>query len=149
MSPAVSEFRRPESVLVVVYTRDADVLLLERIRPFSFWQSVTGSLFDGESHAAAAARELHEETGIRDARGLSFSGNTRVFTIDKRWRHRFAPGTVENTEFEWRLRLDERVDIAIDPTEHSNYRWLPIDDAIDEVWSWTNKEALQELRAEL
>lgn len=142
-SPA---YRIPESVLVIVYTPHAKVLLLERVRPFAFWQSVTGSLDAGESHADAAARELREETGIVDAPGLMFSGNTRQFEIDPRWRHRFAPGTTVNTEHEWRLELPETIDIAIDPTEHSAYRWADIDAAIDAVWSWTNRRALEGLR---
>ncbi|RLA27835.1 MAG: dihydroneopterin triphosphate diphosphatase, partial [Gammaproteobacteria bacterium] len=31
--------RRPESILVVVYTDNADILLLKRSQPFAFWQS--------------------------------------------------------------------------------------------------------------
>jgi hypothetical protein len=33
--------------------------------------------------------------------------------------------------------------------EHSEYQWLPIDRAIDAVWSWTNRDALIELEAGL
>ncbi|SVD12149.1 uncharacterized protein METZ01_LOCUS365003, partial [marine metagenome] len=40
--------------------------MLKRINPFSFWQSVTGSLDAGERHADAAKRELVEETGLTD-----------------------------------------------------------------------------------
>ena len=59
-----SEFHRPESILVVVYTQDYHCLLLERVDPSSFWQSVTGTLLWGESPAAAAAREVTEEPGL-------------------------------------------------------------------------------------
>ena len=34
-------FHGPESVLVVVYTDQAEVLLLKRRAPFSFWQSAS------------------------------------------------------------------------------------------------------------
>ncbi len=57
-------WKRPESVLVVVHTAD-QVLLLERVRPAGFWQSVTGSLEAGETASQAAIRELGEETGFR------------------------------------------------------------------------------------
>jgi len=57
--------KRPESVLVVVYTRAGEVLMLRRTSPRGFWQSVTGSLEWGELPAHAAARELYEETGLR------------------------------------------------------------------------------------
>jgi dATP pyrophosphohydrolase len=36
-------FKIPESVLVVIYTPERDVLLLERTDNPGFWQSVTGS----------------------------------------------------------------------------------------------------------
>jgi dATP pyrophosphohydrolase len=51
----------PRSVLVLVHTSDA-VLLLERLQPAGFWQSVTGSLEPGEDWEDAARRELEEET---------------------------------------------------------------------------------------
>ncbi|HUH00249.1 MAG TPA: NUDIX domain-containing protein, partial [Gammaproteobacteria bacterium] len=56
--------KRPISVLVVVHTRSGEVLLLERIQPPGWWQSVTGSLEAGETPWDAAVRELHEETGM-------------------------------------------------------------------------------------
>lgn len=139
-------FRRPESVLVVVYSRDGYALLLRRAKPFDFWQSVTGSLDDGERHADAAARELAEETGLSDQGRLLYSGVARQFTIDPRWRDRYAPGIVENVEYEWRYELPERCEIRIDGDEHSDFEWLTIDRAVEKVWSWTNRQALENLR---
>lgn len=138
--------RRPVSVLVVVHTDDGQVLLLRRAKPFDFWQSVTGSLHERESHAEAAARELFEETGLTDEGLLTYSGVSRNFVIDPRWRHRFEPGVVENVEYEWRYRLRDTPDIVLDAAEHSESCWLPVDEAINKVWSWTNKDALQMLR---
>ena len=142
---ATRRYRRPVSVIVVVYTDDCEVLLLRRARPFDFWQSVTGSLKHGESHAEAAARELYEETGLRDEGTLECAGVSRQFAIDPRWRHRFEPGVVENVEFEWRYRVPAALDIRLDGTEHNEYCWLPVNAAIDKVWSWTNKDALRQL----
>lgn len=140
-----TDFRRPESVLVVVYTDDGQALLLRRRRPFEFWQSVTGSLLEGESHGEAARRELAEETGLVAEGRLEYSGVSRQFAIDPRWRDRFAPGVVENVEFEWHYRLPEVADIALQDDEHSSYRWLPLTRAVDTVWSWTNRDALWNL----
>ena len=53
----------PESVLVVIYTRALDVLLLERADHAGFWQSVTGSRAAvDEPLRATCAREVAEET---------------------------------------------------------------------------------------
>ena len=65
---ADTKFKRPESVLVVVYTRTGKVLLLRRADHPEFWQSVTGSMEWGdEQPAETAVRELREETGITAA----------------------------------------------------------------------------------
>jgi dATP pyrophosphohydrolase len=123
-------------------------LLLRRSRPFDFWQSVTGSLAAGESHADAAARELCEETGLQRVISLAYTGVSRQFLIDPRWRDRYAPGIVENVEFEWHCRVDEPVPIKLSSDEHSGFCWCPIDEATGQVWSWTNRAALKQLRIE-
>ena len=117
--------------------------MLRRSSPFDFWQSVTGSLDSGELHGVAARRELVEETGLGDEGRLESSGVSRQFAIDPRWRDRFAPGVVENVEFEWHYRVPEALDIRVDGDEHSEYRWVPVHDAIELAWSWTNRAALQ------
>ena len=122
-------------------------MLLRRVSPFDFWQSVTGSLLQSESPADAAARELVEETGLSVEGRLHDAGRARLFTIDARWRDRFAPCVTENLEHEWHYMLDSTVDVTLDPAEHSEWQWVPIDEAIEEVWSWTNREALESLRA--
>jgi dATP pyrophosphohydrolase len=148
-SSPVTLLRRPVSVLVVVYTDNAEVLLLRRHSPFEFWQSVTGSLDAHELPADAARRELIEETGLENKGELTDTGVSRQFTIDPRWRDRYPPDVTENTEHEWRLRLPTTMEIQINQDEHSAYRWMPIDAAIDVVWSWTNREALQDLRTHI
>jgi len=145
----VGDYRRPESVLVVIYTEQADVLLLERVQPFAFWQSVTGTLGAGEPPAVTARREVFEETGLADAGQMIETGVSRVFEIDPRWRHRYAPGVIHNTEYEFRYRVPAVRPVAIDAREHTAYQWLDIDRAIATVWSWTNREALERLRDEL
>jgi dATP pyrophosphohydrolase len=132
-------------VLVVVFTEAGDVLLLKRSQPFEFWQSVTGSLRADESHAAAAKRELREETGLTDEGTLIYTGISRQFAIDPRWRNRFAPGTVENVEYEYQYRMADSLSVSLSDDEHSESEWLPVDEAADRVWSWTNKEALQQI----
>ena len=138
------DFKRPESVLVVVYTRARECLLLERVQPPGFWQSVTGSLRWGESAADCAARELREETGLSPDH-LRDAHVEREFPIIAAWRSRYAPDVATNREHLWYLELPAVEPVRIEPSEHVRYEWLPIEAAIAKVWSWTNREALQRL----
>ena len=131
---------------MIVYTDDAKILLLRRHSPFDFWQSVTGSLDVGEQSSDAAQRELNEETGFKEEGELVDTGVSRRFTIDPRWLDRYSPGVTENTEYEWRYRLPVTMEIQVNQEEHSAYSWMPLEEAIDAVWSWTNKEALRDLQ---
>jgi dATP pyrophosphohydrolase len=135
-------YKRPESVLVVIHTRAGEVLLLERVRPRGFWQSVTGSLEWGESASAAAAREVLEETGLR-AGHLAALGRTVRFRIVPPWRSRYAPAARFNTEHWFRLELPGRRLIRRRPEEHRQHRWLPAAAAARRVTSWTNRDAIR------
>ena len=132
-------------MLVVIYTRALDCLLLERVVPADFWQSVTGTLDWGETPAAAAAREVLEETGL-DPAGLKDSGHSQSFPILPAWGRRFAPDVTENLEHVWHLQIAERAAITLNAAEHSEYAWLPLEEAIAKVSSWTNRDALERLR---
>jgi len=140
-----SLFKRPVSVLVVVYTVELDVLLICRKSPEGFWQSVTGSLEDGELPADAAARELLEETGIH-AQPVDHQ-MTRTFPIKPAWRKRYAPGVVENVEHEFSVQLPEPQEVVLDPSEHVDYCWVPILEAIAKVSSHSNRAALKTILA--
>lgn len=141
-TPKVSSlFKRPESVLVVVYTVDLDVLLICRRQPEGFWQSVTGSLEQGESAEQAAQRELLEETGILAP--VIDHQSSRTFPIKKAWRKRYAPGVNENLEHEFSVQLPARCEVTLDPTEHVDMCWLPIIEAIARVSSHTNRATLK------
>lgn len=147
MQPAMStdnarQYKRPESVLVLVYTRDGEVLLLRRRDDPDFWQSVTGSLEWDELPAQAAPRELTEETGIAGFETVDRQASN-TFVIFPRWRQRYAPGITENLEHVFTVELDGRVPVTLCPGEHLEYDWLPRDVAIRRASSWTNREAIE------
>lgn len=137
-------FKRPESVLVVVYTRSGQVLLLRRADHPEFWQSITGSMEWGdEQPAETAARELHEETGIK-VPPAQFTDRQiqQRYEIFPQWRYKYAPGVTENTEHFFSLELPDEQAVTLSPGEHSEYTWVPFAEALDRVFSWTNYEAL-------
>lgn len=141
----------PVSALVLVHTRDARVLLIERADAPGYWQSVTGSQEPGETLVATAARELLEETGIDAAAhgGLDDWQLSSVYEIFARWRHRYAAGTTHNTEHVFALELPAPVDVRLDPREHSAYLWLPWEEAAAKCFSWSNRDAIRRLPSAL
>jgi len=134
----------PLSVLVVVHTTSLEVLLLERASRAGFWQSVTGSLDRmDEPLAAAAAREVAEETGIAAAAGtLTRWPVANTFEIYARWRQRFAPGVTHNTEHVFALALAAPLAVRISPQEHTAFAWLPWREAARKCFSWSNRDAI-------
>jgi dATP pyrophosphohydrolase len=142
--PAGPGWKRPESVLILVCTRAGEVLLMERTRPHGFWQSVTGSLRWGEQAAAAAARELAEETGLDTGAGrlLDLRRGER-FRIIPPWRARYAPAVHFNREHWFLLELPRRRTIQLDPAEHRQCRWLDAATAARRASSWTNRKLIR------
>ncbi len=138
------DYKRPESVLVVVYTAQGEVLLLRRRHPPWFWQSVTGSLEPDESPVAAARRELFEETGLPAGR-LIDGRHRECFPIIPPWRARYAPGVRHNREHWFFLQLPRRRTIRLHSNEHLDYRWFPLAQAAMRTSSRTNRKALQRL----
>ncbi len=137
-----TRYKRPESILIVVYTQAGEVLLLERAHPAGFWQSITGSLRWDETPAAAAKRELHEETGLSDV-PVEDCRHTYRFPILPAWRHRYDPLTTENIEHLFKAELIEAPRLRLNPAEHTAYRWLPLTAALQEISSATNHDALR------
>ena len=139
-------YKIPFSVLVVIHTSALEALLIERADRPGFWQSVTGSLDEGETCRETALREVGEETGIEAARfRLEDWRVQNRFEIFRRWGSRFAPGTTHNVERVFGLTLPQRVPVVLDPREHLRYQWLPWDEAARVVFSWTNADALRML----
>ena len=139
----MQSFRRPESVLIVIYTAGGEFLLLERRKPPGFWQSVTGSLEWGETADSAARRELIEETGITQGflRNLQW---TQVYDILPSFGKKYAPGVTRNLEHAFALKLMQRVPVAL--SEHVQYLWLSPAEAIEKASSSTDRAVIRQLR---
>ncbi len=148
MSRQTKKHKRPESVLVVVYTRTGKVLLLRRAGTHQ-WQSMTGSLKWEESNPwDAARRELYEETGLKSTEGLRDLQHRSRYPILPAWRQCYALEVQENTEHAFALELPAEILISVNPAEHVEYGWFPFEEAAEKVFSWTNREVILRLKAQ-
>ena len=139
-------FKKPISSLVLIYTEDFKVLLMERADKIAFWQSVTGSLEENETPRETAAREVFEETGINTNQyTLEDWHLSHVYEIYAHWRFRYAPDITHNTEHIFGLILPSIIPIQLSEHEHVRYLWVDWRDAMDKVFSWTNVEAIKKL----
>ncbi|MDM7859951.1 dihydroneopterin triphosphate diphosphatase [Alteromonas sp. ASW11-36] len=139
----MTQFKRPESALVVIYDNQCRVLLLRRDDDAQFWQSVTGTVEAGEAPIQTAYREVWEEVGIKlDPVNMPIQDCHTVnqFEIRKRWQHRYPPGVTVNTEYVFSVCVDGDLPICL--TEHTAYEWLSKDAAVKRVWSETNRLAI-------
>ncbi|MGH8832108.1 MAG: dihydroneopterin triphosphate diphosphatase [Polaromonas sp.] len=137
-------FKIPESVLVVIHTRQLEVLLIERADQPGFWQSVTGAKDAvDEPLLQTALREVMEETGIATVPAqLRDWAVSNVYEIYPVWRHRYAPGVTHNTEHVFGLCLPRACAVTLDPREHTAWQWLPHRAAADLCFSPSNAEAI-------
>jgi dATP pyrophosphohydrolase len=137
-------YKIPESVLVVIHTRQRQVLVIERVDQAGFWQSVTGSRdTPHEALMQTALREVFEETGIT-ASPVQWSdwGVENVYEIYPGWRHRYAPDVTHNTEHVFGLCLPAPCAVTLNPHEHTASLWLPYREAADVCFSPSNAEAI-------
>ena len=146
------EFKIPESVLVVIYSSEMEVLLIERADKQGFWQSVTGSkdAID-EPLIETAIREVQEETGLQigservPMENLHNWKLSNVYEIYPVWRHRYAPGITHNTEHVFGLLIPRDHPITLAAREHVQYQWLPWQAAAEQCFSPSNAEAILQL----
>jgi dihydroneopterin triphosphate diphosphatase len=148
----VRRYKIPESVLVVIYTPQREVLLMERADRPGYWQSVTGSKDRiDEPLTETCVREVEEETGIRigdpitPLSALCDWGLENIYEIYPVWRHRYEPGVTLNTEHVYGLAVPRGIEIRLAPREHLQHVWLPWREAADLCFSPSNAEAILQL----
>ncbi len=138
-------YKIPESVLVVIFTIEAEVLLIRRADAGT-WQSVTGSKdFEEESWHQTACREVMEETGLlatHEEHELTDWALENTYEIYPAWRHRYAPHVSHNKERVFGLKLPRKSPIQLSPSEHTDYKWMSWKEAADTCFSPSNAEAI-------
>ena len=88
---------------------------------------------------------MAEETGIdvvAPGHQLVDWGLENTYDIYPKYLHRYAPGVTRNTERVFGLTVPRATPIRFHPDEHTAWRWLPWQQAADEVFSPSNAEAI-------
>jgi len=139
-------YKPPVSILVVIFAQDTKrVLMLQRRDDPEFWQSVTGSIEEGEDALFAAQREVKEEVAIdvvEERLPLVDCQRSVEFEIFAHLRHRYAPGVTRNTESWFALALPHERPVVI--SEHLAWKWVPAPEAAQMTKSWSNRMAIEE-----
>ena len=108
---------RTHEVAVVVHRGSAFLVVLRSPDRGGYWHLPSGGVEEGESAGEAAARELHEETGLRAAvtpleLDLGYRGEAGPIRVD---------AFVAEAPADWEPVLDE---------EHVDYRWCSLREAL-------------------
>ena len=108
-----------DEVMVFVRRGEQWLVLLRSPRQGAYWHAVAGGVEEGETEAAAAARELEEEVGLV---AVPVDVGSRFSYVPESWEPRWREGAgpfevacfVVEAPADWEPRLD---------WEHDAYRW--------------------------
>ncbi len=108
------------------------VLLLQY--PQGHWSFPKGHVEAGEDHHETARRELREETGIVEISILpNWKGRTEYFYSRR--------GSKRQKQVYWYLATTDEFQISLSH-EHTNFLWLDVDRAVDQLTFEQEKDVL-------
>jgi dATP pyrophosphohydrolase len=145
--------RRPEEALVVVHRQGLHgrefLVLLRAPDRQGYWHVVAGALEWGEAAAAAAARELLEETGLEAApEDLGLALRYPLGEEPPEVRARFAPGIEAVAIYAFAAEAPSGWEPVLDE-EHVDHRWCSAEDAAELLLYEEPRIALREVTRRL
>ena len=88
---------------------------------------------------------LRELTGLGEGSLTDWRLRNR-YEIWPQWRARYAPDVTHNVEHVFGFLVPQICVATLDPAEHTAQLWLPWRQAMDKVFSPTNRDALWQLQ---
>lgn len=143
----VNMARAPFQVLILLYriTNDRVEYCIFNRSDFKagLWQFVSGGGEDGETHLEAAKRELQEETALKHNDSLrSLKTITSIPSCHFKEIVNNYPDLYVIPEYSFAMEVVGYIKLS---HEHSEFRWLDSDEAMDLLKYDSNKTALYEL----
>ena len=139
------QYKNNKSVLVVIYAKDTNrVLMLQRQDDPDFWQSVTGTIENGETPKNTAIRELWEEVWLEiseNSTALFDCKESIEFEIFPHFRYKYAPNVTHCREYWFLLAMEQEFEPVL--SEHLAYQWVSPEQAIQMTKSSNNAEAIR------
>lgn len=142
--------RAPIQVLVIPYKIENDIPLfcVFRRSDAGWWQFIAGGGEDDETPLEAAQRETFEEAGINADRLYKL---TSIFYVPancilERHRKNWPVDTYVLPEYCFAFQTDNEIKIS---QEHTEYKWLPYDEASKQLHWETDRTALFELNCRI
>ena len=113
-----------------------DFLVLKRApEDGGFWQAITGTIEDGELALETLERELMEEAGISEAIHISDMLEEYFWEIPEQ--------NMKGKDHVYAVEVAVDMEVVLDPTEHTEFRWLPLADALELLRYDGNKKTMQ------
>ncbi len=139
----------PEEIAKLPYRRNVGVMLINEAghvfvgqrldSDVPAWQMPQGGIDKGEEACDAALRELEEETGVRAdlVTLLAETENWLAYDLPHDLVPNIWKGRYRGQEQKWFLLRfhgqDNDVNIEVDHQEFSEWRWLPVDQLVDQI----------------
>lgn len=123
---------------MVIFNRDGNILVAERIHNPGAWQMPQGGIDEGEAPESAVFREMEEEIGTRNAEIIAMMDEWIFYDFPAHTAHKIWGGKYLGQRQKWiALRfLGDDAEIRLDAhsePEFTRWQWIPLCDLLSYV----------------